>query len=214
MVQVFFYHHFLENLVSLICHFLCICMMLHCMKTIFFQSNQLLFFIKTSPKKLWKINSFELRNFAFSWSQRKFNWLRIPKLAYAGVFCWDFFSCLHNHQLEFFYQASCGHFHLCIWLIDKIAPKSVPWISTFMRWDWQSCYLWCLFFTIKLTFSGSSGWISNIINSQGSIQFLQDDWKKNFGRCTLLRSPIISTLQELQKSMVQLILVENLWKLM
>ena len=83
---------FFEILICLNCQKFLIKMMLLLDKTSFFPNLTAAFFIKLSRDKLRILNSFQMRNFRFSFSQRKVCWPKIPKLAYGWCGSRDSYS--------------------------------------------------------------------------------------------------------------------------
>ena len=68
---------------------ICTWLMLLCIRTIFYQSKRLHFFIKTPIDKFQLFNAFEMRNQWFYCSQRKLGRSRISKLSHGYGFSWD-----------------------------------------------------------------------------------------------------------------------------
>ena len=146
-----------------------------------------------------------MKNINFYSSHLKLNRVRIPELAYACGFSRDFNSCLQDDQLDFFHQAFSGQFHRCIRLLDK----HVPCISTLMDRNWRDFDLLWLFSIIKRVFCKSTEWISIINISQDSFKILESDSKKLSGFVLRFGALITRCCQELQKSMVEMIFMEN-----
>ena len=121
-------------------------------------------------------------------------------------FFWRFQAiCLQSYPLDFFQQGLDRQFDMCVRLHDKHIPKYFPRIRTLMAWIWQKGNLLWLFSIVKLNSSKSAGCISTLKSSQNSIRFSESESEKNLGIRTLLWK-----CQEQQKSMVALIIVENI----